>query len=186
MDYLGKSKKELAKRLTEDANLTAEEWSKYAKYFQLYSVTTLCAHGGFTSWEELKNVLIKENKIVDKKLKKLRRKLNKAIEEYGITAEQTLHVNEQMHQWINWYGKNWQLERKRETKMYPPNSDIYLLYQMSKQFLQDYVQKSKKFPSVHEWNVLAQKEGYMSSVGIEYITGNNWNEIRQDIKSRIK
>ncbi len=116
----------------------------------------------------------------------MRRKLNKAIEEYGITAEQTLHVNEQMHQWINWYGKNWQLERKRETKMYPPNSDIYLLYQMSKQFLQDYVQKSKKFPSVHEWNVLAQKEGYMSSVGIEYITGNNWNEIRQDIKSRIK
>ncbi len=49
MDYLGKSKKELAKRLTEDANLTAEEWNKYAKYFQLYSVTTLCAHEGFTS-----------------------------------------------------------------------------------------------------------------------------------------
>lgn len=42
------------------------------------------------------------------------------------------------------------------------------------------------FPTVDEWNKIAEEEGYLSHVSLEYITECNWKEIKKFLIKEIK
>lgn len=43
-----------------------------------------------------------------------------------------------------------------------------------------------EFPNIVEWNKIAQEEGYLSSVSLEYIENCNWRELRKKLVTEIK
>lgn len=43
-----------------------------------------------------------------------------------------------------------------------------------------------EFPSIVEWNRVAQKEGYLSNVSLEYIEDCNWRELKRKLIKEIK
>lgn len=42
------------------------------------------------------------------------------------------------------------------------------------------------FPTVEEWNLIAEQEGYLSHVSLEYITGYNWKELKKQLTNEVK
>lgn len=42
------------------------------------------------------------------------------------------------------------------------------------------------FPTVEEWNDIAEQEGYLSHISLEYITGYNWKQLKKQITLEIK
>lgn len=42
------------------------------------------------------------------------------------------------------------------------------------------------FPTVKEWNLIAEQEGYLSHVSLEYITGYNWKELKKQLINEVK
>lgn len=42
------------------------------------------------------------------------------------------------------------------------------------------------FPTVEEWNYIAEQEGYLSHISLEYITGYNWKELKKQLTNEIK
>lgn len=43
-----------------------------------------------------------------------------------------------------------------------------------------------EFPNIIEWNRIAQKEGYLSNVSLEYIEDCNWRELKRKLVNEIK
>lgn len=44
----------------------------------------------------------------------------------------------------------------------------------------------EEFPNIIEWNKIAQEEGYLSNISLEYIEGCNWRELRKKLIKEIK
>lgn len=42
------------------------------------------------------------------------------------------------------------------------------------------------FPTVDEWNEIAEKEGYLSHISLEYIAECNWKELKLKILKELK
>ena len=43
-----------------------------------------------------------------------------------------------------------------------------------------------QFPTIEQWNHIAEREGYLSHISIEYITGCNWKVLRKKLYQEIK
>lgn len=43
-----------------------------------------------------------------------------------------------------------------------------------------------EFPNIIEWNKIAQKEGYLSNISLEYIEDCNWRELKRKLMKEIK
>ena len=107
-----------------------------------------------------------------KKIKGIRKRLDKVVIKYGLHSIETRRVSDEIDIKINEYYKS------IEQVKYPKNSIINILKNKSYQALKEDVIKNKKFPTVKQWNKLAKEKGYLIHIALEYIMKTNWNNLR--------
>ena len=80
---------------------------------------------------------------------------------------------------INKYYKD------RKIRDYPFSSEFISYYELSYRILKKITKEFNEFPSVAGWNKYAQKNNYLSSTAIQYISMLDWNKLRDKIKAEI-
>ena len=112
------------------------------------------------------------------KLERLRMKLYRAIDMYGLDAEETQRISEKLDRLI--------VEQHEHEVEYPIGSDIKEAYYRSIQILKDTTKDTGHFPTVKEWNTYAYKNCLLSHLSIEYICKMNWCKLEKYIRLQIK
>ena len=107
-----------------------------------------------------------------KKIKGIRKKLNKAISKYGLNSPETRKLSDEIDKKINEYYKS------IEQIKYPKKSKMYEYKQKSYQAIKQITIENKKFPTVSQWNKIAKEKGYLSHISLEYMLQTNWNDLR--------
>lgn len=79
---------------------------------------------------------------------------------------------------VNNYYKN--------EKQYKENSIIRVKYIETIQRLKRITKDFVKFPTINEWNHYAKEKNLLNSESLKYISGNNWNNLRNRILSELK
>lgn len=181
MDFYQQSIKELKKILSEDSKITSQEWDVYAHANNFFSSLTLCTKNNIENFEELKEVLKKKDRRLDKEIERARKKLNTSIEKTGLNSKQTRNLSIEIDSLINLYYESDDNEYKRKEKKYPSNNFMYEFYKQSYYQLLEITYELEKFPTVQEWNAFATKKIYMSNQSLEYVSGLSWNELREKI-----
>lgn len=110
-----------------------------------------------------------------KRIKSLRNKLHKSIKKYGVNAEETRKISDEMDKLINEYYDNIQ------RISYPSDSEMKIYYEYSYKQLKIVTQQLERFPSIQEWNQIAKKKYLLSSTSMQYISKLNWNYLRTKI-----
>lgn len=115
---------------------------------------------------------------VNDKLERLRMKLYKAIDEYGLDAEETKRLSVKLDKLIN--------EQYEHEVEYPVGSDMKESYYKCIQILKDTVKDTGHFPTVKEWDKYAYKNYLLRHISIEYISKMNWCKLEKYIRLQIK
>lgn len=110
-----------------------------------------------------------------KRIKSLRNKLHKSIKKYGVNAEETRKISDEMDKLINEYYDNIQ------RISYPTDSEMKVYYEQSYKQLKIVTQQLESFPSVQEWNKFAKENCLLSSMSMQYISKLNWNYLRTKV-----
>ena len=110
-----------------------------------------------------------------KRIKSLRNKLHKSIKKYGVNAEETRKISDEMDKLINEYYNNIQ------RISYPADSEMKVYYEQSYKQLKIVTQQLERFPSIQEWNQIAKEKYLLSSTSMQYISKLNWNYLRTKI-----
>lgn len=110
-----------------------------------------------------------------KRIKSLRNKLHKSIKKYGVNAEETRKISDEMDKLINEYYDNIQ------RISYPSDSEMRLYYEQSYRAMKTTTQQLERFPSIQEWNQIAKEKYLLSSTSMQYISKLNWNYLRTKI-----
>lgn len=110
-----------------------------------------------------------------KRIKSLRNKLHKSIKKYGVNAEETRKMSDEMDKLINEYYDNIQ------RISYPDDSEMRLYYEQSYRAMKTTTQQLERFPSIQEWNQIAKEKYLLSSTSMQYISKLNWNYLRTKI-----
>ena len=110
-----------------------------------------------------------------KRIKSLRNKLHKSIKKYGVNAEETRKISDEMDKLINEYYNNIQ------RISYPADSEMRLYYEQSYRAMKTTTQQLERFPSIQEWNQIAKEKYLLSSTSMQYISKLNWNYLRTKI-----
>jgi len=113
---------------------------------------------------------MEKNKI--KKIRSLRKKLDKSIQKSGLNSNETRKISNEMDILINEYYSS------IEQKEYSEESNMIDYYKQSYKALKKITDEMKKFPSVQEWNKYAKENNYLSNVSLEYISKLRWNYLR--------
>lgn len=116
-----------------------------------------------------------ENKVQKnnlKQIKGIRKKLHKAITKYGLNSKETRILSDDIDKKINEYYKS------IEQIEYPKNSKIIEYRNKSYKAIKEITRKNKKFPTVKQWNKIAEEKRYLSNRSIEYVLKTNWNDLR--------
>ena len=79
---------------------------------------------------------------------------------------------------VNNYYKN--------EKQYKENSIIRVKYIETIQRLKRITKDFVKFPTINDWNHYAKEKNLLNSESLKYISGNNWNNLRNRILSELK
>ncbi len=111
------------------------------------------------------------------RFEKLRCKLHTAINKYGINSKETREISKKFDGLVNSY-----YEKERQ---YPENSLMRIKYLESLNILRKITRDFSKFPSTDEWNKYAGEKGLLCTESLKYITGINWHQLRNRIKSEI-
>ena len=111
------------------------------------------------------------------RFEKLRCKLHTAIDKYGINSKETREISKKFDGLVNSY-----YEKERQ---YPENSLMRIKYLESLNILRKITRDFSKFPSTDEWNKYAGEKGLLCTESLKYITGINWHQLRNRIKSEI-
>lgn len=111
------------------------------------------------------------------KIEKLKKKLNKSIERYGLNSEETRKISLELDELINEYNKNQQI--------FPENSIMKNAYDKSIKKLKQITTEYGEFPSTKSWNYFAEENDLLSSESIKFISHLNWNELREKILYEI-
>lgn len=106
------------------------------------------------------------------KIEQLRNKLHEAIDKYGINAEETRKISVEMDKILNERGYN-------ETNL------IYNKYLESMFELRKISKIFGEFPIIDEWNKYAKENYLLNSESIKYISGLDWNKLRNRIKKEM-
>lgn len=114
-----------------------------------------------------------------RRIKKLRIKLEKAIEEKGLNSNEVRELSDKIDKLINEY------EQSIKIVEYPNNSLMLEYYKKSYAELKKITEDFKKFPSVAEWNYYAKENGLLSHVSMEYISKLNWNYLRIKVEREL-
>jgi len=185
MNKREKSIKELKNKIKQNKNITKEEWDIYAKEKAYFSSNTLYAHENVLNWEQLKRKLRKKDKKLEIKIEKTRHKLHQSIQLNGLKSQETIKLNHEINNLINLYYETKEDTYTKKQKEYPKDSEIWQKYKLSYIQLRNNTIDSNKFPTTKEWNKLAKQKMYLNYQSIEYISGLNWNEIREKILKEI-
>lgn len=110
-----------------------------------------------------------------KRIKSLRNKLHKSIKKYGVNAEETRKISDEMDKLINEYYDNIQQIE------YPSDSEMRIYYEQSYRAMKTITQQLERFPSIQEWNQIAKEKYLLSSTSMQYISKLNWNYLRTKI-----
>lgn len=110
-----------------------------------------------------------------KRIKSLRNKLHKSIKKYGVKAEETRKISDEMDKLINEYYDNIQQIE------YPSDSEMRIYYEQSYRAMKTITQQLERFPSIQEWNQIAKEKYLLSSTSMQYISKLNWNYLRTKI-----
>lgn len=110
-----------------------------------------------------------------KRIKSLRNKLHKSIKKYGVNADETRKISDEMDKLINEYYDNIQ------RISYPTDSEMKVYYEQSYKQLKIVTQQLESFPSVQEWNKFAKENCLLSSMSMQYISKLNWNYLRTKV-----
>lgn len=111
------------------------------------------------------------------RFEKLRKLLDREIEKNGLNSKKTEMLSEKFNKILNNY---YQKERK-----FKEDNILKEKYKLSLERLEKKAKKSKKFPSIEDWNKYAKENDLLSSESIKYISGINWHELRIRILSEI-
>lgn len=111
------------------------------------------------------------------RFEKLRCKLHIAINKYGINSKETREISKKFDRLVNSY-----YEKERQ---YPENSIMRIKYLESLSSLRKITRDFSKFPSIDEWNKYAKEKNLLCTESLKYITGVNWHQLRNRIKSEI-
>ena len=96
-----------------------------------------------------------------KRIKSLRNKLHKSIKKYGVNAEETRKISDEMDKLINEYYNNIQ------RISYPADSEMKVYYEQSYKQLKIVTQQLERFPSIQEWNQIAKEKKLLSSTAMQ-------------------
>lgn len=114
-----------------------------------------------------------------RKIRKLRIKLERAVNEKGLNSCEVREISDKMDELINEY------ERSIETVKYSQYSDMKRYYEKSYMELKKITDDFKKFPSVPEWNLYAKNNDLLSNVSMEYISKLNWNYLKIKVEREL-
>lgn len=114
-----------------------------------------------------------------KRIKKLRKSLNKSIEKYGLNSNETKEISREMDELIKEYYSS------VKTVEYPKFSDMILYYKKSYEMLKSVTLQLNKFPSVQEWNSFAKENNCLSHISLEYISKLDWNYLEIKVKREL-
>lgn len=115
---------------------------------------------------------------VNDKLERLRMKLYKAIDEYGLDGEETKKISVKLDKLIN--------EQHSHEVEYPYGAILKEQYYISYIHLKKITKEFGEFPTVKQWSKYAKENILLNSVAIEYISGLNWNNLRDQIILELK
>ena len=105
-------------------------------------------------------------------VEELRKKLHEAIGEYGINSKEVYKLSIEMDKLLNKRGYN------DKNLMYNKYLDsMYELRKITNLFA--------KFTTVGEWNRYAKENMLLNSESIKYISGLDWNKLRDRIKKDL-
>lgn len=108
---------------------------------------------------------------------KLREKLHESIKKKGINAKETMKISEKFDELVNSYYLH--------QKQYNEDNIMYKAFDRSIRELRKITREFGEFPSVNGWNQYAKDKGLLSSESLKYISGTNWNILRNRILSEI-
>lgn len=114
-----------------------------------------------------------------KRIKKLRKSLNKSIEKYGLNSNETKEISREMDELIKEYYSS------VKTVEYPKFSDMSLYYKKTYEMLKSVTLQLNKFPSVQEWNSFAKENNCLSHISLEYISKLDWNYLEIKVKREL-
>lgn len=105
-------------------------------------------------------------------IEKLRQKLHRTIEEYGLNSEEVYKISIEMDKLLNKRGYN---EKNLMYNKYLES--MFELRKISKIF--------GEFPTISEWNKYAKENYLLNSESIKYMSGLDWNRLRSRIKKEM-
>lgn len=111
------------------------------------------------------------------RFERLRKKLDAEIEKNGLNSRKTEILSDKFNKILN----NYYLKERK----FKEGNVLEEKYKLSLEKLEKKTKKSKKFPSIEEWNKYAKENDLLSSESIKYISGINWHELRIRILSEI-
>lgn len=109
------------------------------------------------------------------RFEKLRKKLDKAVEAYGVNSKETKKISKKFDELVSEFYK--------KEKQYPTESIIHIKYLETIEELIKITREFSKYPTIEEWNKYAKEKKLLCSESLKYITGTNWHELRNRIKS---
>lgn len=114
-----------------------------------------------------------------RKIKKLRTRLEKAINEKGINSIEVRELSDKMDELLNEY------EESVKIVDFPQNSEMLEYYNKSYAELKKITGDFKKFPSVPEWNYYAKENNLLSNSSLEYIGKLNWKYLKIKVEREL-
>ncbi|MCI8640981.1 MAG: hypothetical protein HFJ59_03805 [Clostridia bacterium] len=112
-----------------------------------------------------------------RRFEKLRIRLEISIDKNGLDSKKTKKLIEEFEKLVNSYYKN--------ELQYHEESIMYIKYKESIKELENISKNFSKFPTIDEWNKYAKEHNLLCSESIKYISGINWHDLRNRIKTQI-
>ncbi len=114
-----------------------------------------------------------------RKIKKLRTKLENAIDEKGLDSKEVRKLSDEMDELLNEY------EESIKIVEFSINAKMLEYYHKSYKELKKITKEFKKFPDVEEWNMYAKNNDLLSHISLEYISRLNWKYLKIKVEREL-
>lgn len=111
------------------------------------------------------------------RIERLREKLHERLNKFSRTSPEVYEISKKLDKLINQHYNN-EVE-------FPPDSDMKVWYYHSYKYLINITKDTGEFPTVKVWDKYAVKNNLLGHISMEYISGMNWNNLRDYILLEI-
>lgn len=118
MDKYQMSLERLKEKLDKEPKMNELEWNNYAMQNNLFSSFTMQAHRNVYNWEQLKKSLNERDKNLDRKIERTRKKLQNAVNKYGLSSKEAILINKEMNELITLYHKYEACKNIKKERLY--------------------------------------------------------------------